>query len=181
MDKKFTLQFFLLILVCIAKLDCIGQCTTPVTLSLNITPESCLGCCDGNIQVIPTGGCPAYSYSITPTTSFNNFCSGNYTVFVQDAGCCPVVTQTTSVGTPTSIKEIESVNKILVGPNPSKGEFLFNGSSKETIYIFNSIGRQVALIELNEENNYSCNLTLKESGVYFAYGNKTHQKLVVLK
>ena len=140
MGKRFTILLSLLFMVCFAKLDCVGQCSTPVTLSLNITPESCLGCCNGNIQPLVSGGCPPYSYTFTPTTSPNNFCSGSYTIAVRDALCCPMVTQTTTVGTPTSILEIENAKKISVSPNPSKGDFLFKSNSSETIYVFNGIG-----------------------------------------
>jgi hypothetical protein len=176
--KKFSL--FIVIALAI-KFDCIGQCSTPVTLSLNITPESCLGCCDGNIQVLPTGGCPPYSYTVTPTTSPNNFCSGNYTVSVQDIGCCPVVTQTTSVGTPTGIYDNKNANKISVGPNPSNGYILFKGNSRETFRITNYLGEEIIVIELNEKNNYTYNLLLIESGIYFVYSGFEYYKLVVLE
>ncbi len=176
--KKLSL---LIVIVLAIKFDCIGQCSTPVTISLNITPESCLACCDGNIQVIPSGGCLPYSFTITPNTSPNNFCSGNYTVTVQDAGCCPVVSQTTSVGTPTGIYDNINVNKISVGPNPSNEHFLIKASSHETLRVINYLGREIVIIELNEKNNYTYDLLLKDSGVYFVCSSFGYYKLVVLE
>ena len=176
--KKFSL---LIVFVFAVKFNCIAQCSTPVTVSLNITPESCLGCCDGNIQVLPTGGCFPYTFTITPAPFPSGYCSGNYTVSVQDAGCCPIVTQTTSVGTPTGIYDTKKFNKISVGPNPSNGSFVFKGNSDETIHITDYLGREIIVIELNDENKFTYDLFLRDSGVYFVYTTLERFKLVVLE
>lgn len=85
-----------------------NTCTTPMTYSIQVTPASCNGCCDGSAQVINLqGGCPAYWYEWLPggNTSFiTGLCAGAYTLTIHD-NCCPPVTQSCFVpqSAPTGI------------------------------------------------------------------------------
>jgi len=62
------------------------------TTNQNTTPESCVGACDGSVTVTTNGGTPPFTYNIggpnQGSGTFNNLCSGNYTVNVSDAGGC---------------------------------------------------------------------------------------------
>ncbi len=183
--KKF--RFFIIIILAV-KIDCSGQCTTPLSFSLNITPETCLGCCDGNIQVNITGGCLPYSTTVMPATSPNNYCSGNYTISVVDFGCCPVVTQTTSVGTPTGIYDTKNSNKISVGPNPNNGafniEFLnYIPGFEYKIFVLDMLGRKVYYTHLTSKKA-TMDISELENGVYFIqltdHLNRTAQKRIII-
>lgn len=71
---------------------------TELTWTINSNDASCFGVCDGDADIIPLGGTPAYTYNwldITGTpivggTNPNvvNLCAGNYTVNLTDANGC---------------------------------------------------------------------------------------------
>ncbi len=63
------------------------------TTNQNTTPETCSGTCDGAVTVTANGGTAPYTFNINGGANqgngtFNNLCSGNYTVNVSDAGGC---------------------------------------------------------------------------------------------
>lgn len=63
------------------------------TTNQNVTPESCGGSCDGAVTVTANGGTPPYTFNLNGGANqnngtFNNLCSGNYTVNISDAGGC---------------------------------------------------------------------------------------------
>jgi len=67
---------------------------TAVTYTPSLTDPLCNGGCDGQIDLLPTGGTAPYTYSINnggayqaPST-FNSLCAGNYDILIQDVlGC----------------------------------------------------------------------------------------------
>jgi gliding motility-associated-like protein len=63
----------------------------PLNINTQITPISCNGVCDGQINAVVTGGTPSYSLSWSngSNSSFiTNLCPGNYTLnIVDNAGC----------------------------------------------------------------------------------------------
>lgn len=69
-----------------------GQTSSPITFSITSIGESCTGCCDGSINVTNVQGYCALpiSFSLNPgglfsgNGLFQNLCSMNYTVTVQD-------------------------------------------------------------------------------------------------
>jgi hypothetical protein len=85
--------------VCVTDNNGCTVCTTatvtqPTALSLTstTTPASCLSCCDGNIQLIPSGGNPAYSYTFSPGGYIppGTFCPGEYLGCATDVNGCMV-------------------------------------------------------------------------------------------
>lgn len=63
------------------------------TTNQNVTPETCSGTCNGAVTVTANGGTAPYTYNIDGgpnqnNGTFNNLCSGNYTVNVSDGGGC---------------------------------------------------------------------------------------------
>jgi gliding motility-associated-like protein len=99
----------------------INGCTTPVTLSVQITEPTlvfgavlgtktnvfCKGACTGNATVNATGGSGSYTYTWTTTPVQNtatatNLCAGSYQVTVRDAnGCATPVVIIVSITEPT--------------------------------------------------------------------------------
>lgn len=67
--------------------------TAPPSLTINpsTTASSC-SLCNGSINVVPSGGTPAYTFTWSPAVSTgsvaNNICAGIYTVIVKDLNNC---------------------------------------------------------------------------------------------
>ncbi|WP_317898565.1 gliding motility-associated C-terminal domain-containing protein [Aurantibacillus circumpalustris] len=67
--------------------------------------------CDGTINAVPSGGVPAYNYTVTGPASYSNtgsppftgICPGNYTVFAKDASGCSIVPSTITVIEPPAL------------------------------------------------------------------------------
>lgn len=89
----------LIITLCFVSFKTEAQCTTPITFSIQVTPETCNGCCDGTGQVVnASGGCAPYliQWSTSPTQyglTASGLCSGSYSVTIYDSGCCPSISQ----------------------------------------------------------------------------------------
>lgn len=65
-----------------------GDCCSSVsnlTLTTNVTNESCPGECDGSVSKGAAGGLQPYSYTISGGGSFNNLCADTFVVTVTDA------------------------------------------------------------------------------------------------
>ena len=170
-----------LITLCIVlSIRLIGQtCTTPVTYSLTSTGESCTGCCDGSIQVTNLqGGCAAYYITINPggqfsgSGNFQNLCSDNYTITVQDAGCCPAISYTTCVDfncpTPTSIKSSVASAELVKFDKGNNKLYLDPASNFSSLKIFTIQG---ALIKETGLNPTIKSIDLQEltNGFYIIY------------
>lgn len=164
-----------------------GQCPNPITYSLNVTPESCTNCCDGSIQIVGlNGGCPPYTMNLIPAGTFSSMvvsglCAGNYTVVVTDNGCCPPNSQTCSIGSPTEVKEQLLNSSITLKPNPNNGHFILKGQREDIVFIRNGLGQNIQAIELNSYNNFTSEITIVQSGVYFVIGRCFIKKVVVLR
>lgn len=71
------------------------QEAAPLLLSLQLTPASCPGICDGSAGVIVNGGVPNYTYAWSPapgagqgTANVTGLCPQAYSLTVTDAGGC---------------------------------------------------------------------------------------------
>lgn len=97
-----------------------------IQVTENVTNESCLGCCDGAIELFPSGGVGSYSYIFTPLGSVinpvNNLCLGTYNWCVIDAMGCSTC-DTVVVSFPTSIDNMDNINVFSIYPNPNNGTF----------------------------------------------------------
>jgi gliding motility-associated-like protein len=97
--------------------------TQPASLTL-ITSIGNVRCsntsCDGSITITPSGGNPAYTYTLSSgftatglTASTNTLCQGNYTLTVSDANSCPAATFTFAITTPPAITITNTLSNVL--------------------------------------------------------------------
>ncbi len=78
-----------------------------IITSLNTTPETCFGSCDGTIDVQLTGGTPAFQYGIDggalqASNIFTGVCAGTHNIETVDANGC-VVFGSVAVGGPAAM------------------------------------------------------------------------------
>lgn len=128
----------------------------PVSLgSFITTPPSCFNC-DGEIEVSVVNGTAPFYYSgsngttvvtFSRTYTFTGLCSGNFTVFVQDAGLCSF-TQSTSLITPNSFS-IVSVNTTnsLCNNNGGSVDIILNSGVPSGMFTY-------VLIDSNGNSSY---------------------------
>lgn len=154
----------LLIAIIFSGVKIFAQC--PITYSLTSLPESCVGCCDGSITVSSiNNGCGAYLITLNPgnmvngTGIFQNLCGGNtYTISVQDAGCCSILTFTSCVDFAgcgsTGIDALAANDNLAVWlyPNPSSGNI--------TISTFVLKEAEIKITDIAGKLIYSKNLSL---------------------
>lgn len=77
-------------------IDSVVEITAPeaMIVETEIIHESCVGFCDGAIQLEVTTGIPPFSYSIDDCTTsnltgnFSSLCAGDYTVCIEDGNGC---------------------------------------------------------------------------------------------
>ncbi|MBK9416834.1 MAG: gliding motility-associated C-terminal domain-containing protein [Flavobacteriales bacterium] len=87
----------------------------PITLSLQVTPASCPGVCDGTAGVIAGGGVAPYSYTWAPapgtgqgTPVVTGLCPQAYTLTVVDAvGCDTTIAFTVTAPTPIVVTAVQ--------------------------------------------------------------------------
>ncbi len=110
-----------------------GNCcppTQPLAFTFTVTPLSCFGSCDGDIQLNVTGGFPPYSYQwsgIPPTAT--GYCAGLYTVTVTDS-LGNSVTNSVFLNQPdpiTSNPQVTACNFYVIGGDTlySSGSFFY--------------------------------------------------------
>lgn len=108
--------------------------TEPAAISLNAsaTDATCIGCTDGTLSVVATGGTAPYSYLWTPgnytSDEVSNVAAGTYTVTITDDNGCTAsetVTVNENNGTnPGTSLETYNNNDMMIYPNPNNGEFI---------------------------------------------------------
>ncbi|PCH66723.1 MAG: hypothetical protein COC01_07350, partial [Bacteroidetes bacterium] len=67
---------------------------TALSVSATVSDVSCNGGCDGSVDITPSGGTPAYTYSWTNNATsqdISSICQGTYTVTVTDNNGCKEV------------------------------------------------------------------------------------------
>ena len=186
---KKTIVIFILLFTLKGTSQCI------ISFSIQVTPPTCIGCCDGSAQIINlSGGCLPFSFTWSPTGSstysINNLCSGSYSATVYDMGCCPSVTQGCFVPSNTTtnilINSIENYI-ISVSPNPNNGNFQIKSSSineNTTVKITDVLGQQKQVIYTISNNNIEINITDEVQGIYWLDLNSNnliiHKKILVL-
>lgn len=157
----------IIITLCFITFKTKAQCTTPITYSIQVTPETCDGCCDGSAQIMDlSGGCPAYMCvwnqggpNINPV---NGLCTGTYTLTIYDFGCCPPVSQTCFIaqgGTTTNLKQLNTDNVFRIFPSPVNSVLNIidkqNQFQNATIDVINYMGQKVMSIPFNQQINVS--------------------------
>jgi len=131
-----------------------------IQVTENVTNESCLGCCDGAIELLPIGGTPPYNYVFTPSGSSINLCPGIYDWCVTDAMGC-FTCDTVVVSFPTSIKNNSDATIFSVYPNPFKDKIYLN-TTKQFVEVYTVLGEKILHGYTNK-----IDLTTTKSGMYF--------------
>lgn len=143
-----------------------------IQVTENVTNESCLGCCDGAIELFPSGGVGSYSYIFSPLGSVinpvNNLCSGTYSWCVTDAIGCSTC-DTVVVSFSTSIKNNADATIFSVYPNPFKDKIYLN-TAKQFVEVYTVLGEKIftrSSMDGIQDYTNEIDLTTTKSGMYF--------------
>jgi hypothetical protein len=166
------MRCFYYIILFLLSLDFFGQCTVPISFSINLTPESCSGCCDGSAQITNvSGGCAPYAFvwsTMVNTQSITNLCAGTYTATVYDTGCCSAAIQICNIGSSTRIEVTSFLTNISFYPNPTSGSFTIQRSSSEAcmIEIYDPQGKVILRRENVTDKTLDLDLSKQAEGIY---------------
>ncbi|MEL6719226.1 MAG: T9SS type A sorting domain-containing protein, partial [Bacteroidota bacterium] len=169
------------------------RCPENLDLSANVTDESRTGALDGSISIDPNAGVGPYTYEWeTGETTKGLFmlASGTYKVTVSDAfGCTDEIS--VNVGTMTSTREVDNLERLSIAPNPTTGysqlNVAFNQTTEVEVAVFNAVGQQILQLPVQrvKELQHDLNLSDYESGLYFVQirANNTvrTERLIYLK
>lgn len=139
-------------------------------MSTIITDASCSTCCDGDIQINPSGGTAPYTftYSPGPTPVPNNFCSDEYYFCVTDANGCETCDSAT-VSFATAIAELNN-NQILLFPNPNNGDFLIENFISEVEINITDVNGEIVFNKVVQPINQKLVInTNMGNGIYFMH------------
>jgi len=157
---------------------------TPCVLeaTVDVTDESGQGAADGAILIETTGGIDTILYSIDggqtfqDSPLFENLGAGEYSIIVvSNQDDCETIVEAT-IGTFTSIIEIEGEFSINVSPNPSEGFYhvevanYSNGTYNMKMQVIDANGRIIQTMPLQKYNNiYEGDISLLgyPSGIYY--------------
>ena len=118
-----------------------NSCAAPLKLEIHVTIPSCIGSCDGLVDLTVTGGKPGYKYSWSngsTTEDFANACAGSGNVTVTDAaGNTATIEYTVRDPLPISLDQL-----IVEQPAPglSNGSIVVNVSGGTLPYRFSKDG-----------------------------------------
>lgn len=166
----------IIIILFLLPLKFYGQCYTFI---LNITPESCTGCCDGSASVVGLvgTGCPPYLFTwsggFEMGSSTSNLCAGSYTVLIQDnGGCCPDSTTSFYVDVSTGVNSLSKLSiKTYINQNNLEienlvindlvelydiaGRIVFSSKSRSASEKINlsSLGKQICFLLITDKEN----------------------------
>lgn len=135
-----------------SSLICVGQSATMTATGANTYTWNPGNLNGSTVVVSPT---VTTTYTITGTNSVTT-CNSN-TVFTQNVSACTGIYE-------SAINENISLE---VFPNPSNGSFEIKSASGINLTIVNFLGQKVQEIKLSSINNYSENIKIEESGIYF--------------
>ena len=106
-------------------------------------------------------------------------------IWVYDRALTPVeITTLFNDPNPMSVGINENMslkNSISVFPNPNNGEFTIQSQIADVVNVTNELGQLIEVVELNQQNNFSYQVTHLQSGIYFLVGKTIKQKVIVSK
>lgn len=140
----------------------------PLQANTAISSASCSSCCDGDIQLAPTGGTGIYTYSFTPSSSPDNFCQGNYYYCVTDGNGCTDCDSAT-VSFLLNIQSDISGHVLSVFPNPAMNSITIKNQISAKIYlieIINMLGEEVMILDINNPEQ-TFDISSLKKGIYF--------------
>jgi len=96
-------------------------------------------------------------------------------------GCSANAQISAAVSACNGIEEFTSTPKIMVYPNPNKGQFFISAETSSTLYLSNAIGQVIQKIELTADNSFRTEISGLAKGIYFvsAGDNTSATKLIV--
>ena len=101
----------------------------PLTLTVQTTGTSCIGCLDGTITSSASGGIAPYTFLVIPSqlncSTCTNMPAAVYTVCVTDSLNCTICVTDTVEEDPTFINKHISGKEIIVYPNPFSSYVIF--------------------------------------------------------
>ena len=139
-----------------------GSCATaPMTVTITKTDETCLGECNGTLNVSVLGGTSPYTYSLngaTPQSSniFTSLCPGSGTVTVEDAsGNTSTQSYTINAGgvaQPYTLTLNQTTTNGLISSTSSSKTMNWNISSSPVIPVGGSISFTMVMTHLQTNN-----------------------------
>jgi hypothetical protein len=128
----------------------------PLSFSVQQTPASCDTCCDGNLEIIPSGGVPPYitTYTNVMTPLPDHFCTIDYQFCVSDVNGCQIC-DSVNVYSSASINENQELAPFTFYPNPSMNEITFettnNNGELKLVDMYGRIVYQKKVVELKSQ------------------------------
>lgn len=138
-----------------------------LTATVTVTNASCSTCCDGDVQLVPTGGSGGYTVTYSPAAPAAGLtCPGVYNYHITDAhGCTYDNSATVSFG--TGISSFDQNGIVSVFPNPSSGNFSIELPAVKTTWEIELTDLQGRIVYKEQSSNSKIILnTQSENGVY---------------
>ncbi len=135
------------------------------TLTLTSSAASCIGVCDGQATVTPSGGTPPYTYSWNdPGTQTNataiNLCIGPYTATVSDAQGCSVSDTVSVAGPAALVVTVTNIDSASQGVADGSATVSVTGGNPPYTYLWNDAGTQTTATATGlPTGNYTCTVT----------------------
>ncbi len=172
-----------------------NSCTNSATSTLSViaVPQLSIAAspaaiCIGHSATITVSG--AQTYSWLPLGSSNATVlvvspgiSSVYNLIASNGLCNASAAITVTVSACTGIEEFGGeTHSLQVYPNPNSGSFTIKTNEPAAFRLINALGQEIALIKVNEENNYQASVPDLAEGVYYLVttkGYKLSQKIIV--
>ena len=165
--------------------------TQPSQLTINgiVTNATCVGCSDGRITIILSGGVSPYNFHWSDGSTIenrSNLTAGNYTLCTVDAYGCSLCDSITVLEVPNGITDINSSSLINIYPNPLKDICIVNldkslDLKNYKLELFTVTGIPIRFIPIT---GYSTTLPIEDlsSGIYFLnlFNKKTSENISLL-
>ncbi len=168
-----------------------GTCSNSAVVSVTVNSlptvlanTTASAVCVGNAVTLSGTGASSYVWtnSVTNGVAFTPSATNVYSVTGTDGnGCSATATVSVIVSPCTGIEELNSFTSVVLFPNPSNGDVTIQSQKLEVISISNELGQIIKTIELNQSNQYTCQVSNLASGIYFVIGKSTKQKIVITK
>ena len=160
--------------------------TANVALTHTVGPASDPVATDGTLNVMATGGTPAYSYlwnTGATTASISQVAQGSYTVTVTEKNGC-TQTETFDVWT-VGLNELQNGIGFIISPNPTDGRFSISVKNDllepVTVQIYDGVGRLVFQEQFGlNTSKFEINPNLN-SGLYFVRLNDQTPQILVIE
>lgn len=83
--------------------------------------------------------------------------------------------------TTSGVQELNQQGHVTYFPNPNNGHMVIYSDKEEKLFLYNDIGQQIKVIELDHSNNFKAEITGLDNGIYFLRGKTFREKIVVVR